>query len=476
MLQGVDFDSRSPGVAAVRLRARRGPFAIALAATILFASFAFTAQAELEAPRRATLPNGLTVLLAPDSTAVAVEVGVWYQGGARSEPTDLSGVTQILARLMYRGSLKYPSGDHARLLLNEGASLNTQVHPDYSCFSETVPPAALELALRLEADRMRGLRPTEEDFQTARAMLGQQQMEGSSLLDHGVERLYALSFRGDPYGRPVLGMPQDLSGLTLADVQRYYRASFGPENAVLTLVGRFDPTAALAIVRRTFGPVARGAAAPAKGKPKPRAGTRAVPEQRGERRETEEVRAQAALVFAGWRAPGYADPDGPALEVVSRILTGGDHARLAQTEVGPNATFLRTQGGFERSRAAGLFYCVAAVKPTSDTAKAESELVSLIERLATEPPSAAELEKARHQIESEILFGWQAVRVRAQALGTAQLLGGDYRLAQARLEKIRTLTARDVQRAASRVLTPDGRSVVWLVPPAGAGETEGGSR
>jgi zinc protease len=426
------------------------------------------------APRRVSLPNGLTVLLAPDSTATAVDVGVWYRAGSRSEPPGKSGTAHLLARLMYRGTRRHPPGDHGRLLQAEGGSIHTLVHPDYSSFSETIPPEALGLALELESDRMRGLRLDAADLEAARSLIRdeQQQSATAGLFERGLERLYATAFRGDPYGRPVTGLPEDLEQVVLADVESFYRKGYAPENAVLVLTGRFDPDRTLALVRKSFGAVPRGTT-PSKGKPRPRAGTAAVPEQRGARREAERVASRATALIVGWRTGGYTDPDAAAIEVLSRVLTGGSSARLPRATSAIGATFLHAQGGFERNREAGLIYCMTAVKPGADTAAAEAELVAEVERLASEPPPLAELERARRQLVSETLFGWQSVRMRAQSLGAAQVLGGDHRLADGRLAKLESLTPADIQRAAARVLKAERRSVVWLLSETGSG-LEGG--
>jgi zinc protease len=133
------------------------------------------------------------------------------------------------------------------------------------------------------------------------------------------------------------------------------------------------------------------------------------------------------------------------------------------------------QGGYDDRRDAGLLYAVAAMAPGSDSARLERELIDQVERLAREPVGADELERARRQAEASLLLGWQSARGRAQALGTAERAGGDWRAAWGRLAALRALTPAELQRAAAVVLAADRRAVVWLRPAAGRGPAAGGS-
>jgi zinc protease len=203
---------------------------------------------------KVTLGNGLRVLLAPDSQATAVDVGVWYRAGTLYERPGKYGITYLLGHLMFRGSRGVPSGEHRRRLEAEGASVNSVTNPDFTCFYETLPPEALDLALRLEADRMGALSITQRalDQERHKAREERRLRVESSPPGRGLQELYSEAFTGYPYAYPVMGTDQDLEGISLADVQAYYRERFAPGNALVTLVGRFDPATALPAVRRHF--------------------------------------------------------------------------------------------------------------------------------------------------------------------------------------------------------------------------------
>ncbi|MEO5988719.1 MAG: pitrilysin family protein, partial [Candidatus Eisenbacteria bacterium] len=210
---------------------------------------------------RVTLANGLRVVLAPDSAATAADVAVWYATGARSEKPGLSGMTRLFERLMFRGSAGVPDGEHRRRIHAQGGLANTTTTADYSCFWQTVPGEAVGLALQLEADRMAGLRPSAAALgEERRALVGDRRAAAQRApIARGLAALYATVFAGQSYGRPLLGAEGDLDRVTLRDIDAWRKERYLPTNAVLTIVGRFEPVATLQRVRQAFGSLPKGA-------------------------------------------------------------------------------------------------------------------------------------------------------------------------------------------------------------------------
>ena len=413
------------------------------------------------------LPNGLSVLMAPDSQMTTVDLAVWYPAGSRYERTGQSGLTHLFDGLMFGGSRSYPAGEHQRLLLAEGATSNIFTSPDYSCFYETLPPQALDLALALEADRMGYLTLTQRTLGAAKAGL-KQQREGSaegSPLGRSFQKLFATAFTGHPYRWPVSGLPADVERITLQDCVTYYRDHYGPRGALLTLVGRLDPAAAEAAVRRHFGGIARRGL-PIVSPPAP------VPQAR---RASGAVEFQVPLLLAGWRTPPDTDPDVPALDLLGRVISRGSRSRLTRGLTGPEGIALLARGDYDRRAQGGLLYALIATRPGADSAETERRLVSEIEKLGEEPVTAEELDQARHQAEVDEYTNWQTSRGLAQAIGNAQMLDRDWRAAQQRLDRLRDLTPEDLRKAAARSLVAANRTVVWMqtLAPGSAGANFG---
>jgi zinc protease len=421
--------------------------------------------------RLVTLRNGMQLLLAPDSTAVAVDVAVWYRAGSVHERAGITGISRLFEHLMFAGSGNFGPQEHRRLVQAEGGSAGAYTTSDAACFFQTVPSSALELVLKLEADRIGSLQLTAAALEAEkRAAREEKRRRGeASLIGTAFEGLGRLAWPAHPYGWPVIGLDEDLARISLADCQAFYLDHYAPNNATVTIVGRFDPDQALLAAKRWLQPLKRRRVANDAARPEPA--------QKTGRRAFERMDVPFGAVLAGWRAPGHGDPDSPALSLLSRILTGGPDSRLQRALTAEPLRCVLVQGVLDDRRDDALLCAVAMVRPGADSASVERVLVEEVEKLAREPVGEEELERVRRQAEIGTLLAWQTVRGRAEALGSAQFVEGDWRAAALRLERVRRLTAADLQRAAARVLVPGGRNVLWVAPvnppaggPAGTGD------
>jgi zinc protease len=426
--------------------------------------------------RLVTLRNGMQLLLAPDSTAVAVDVAVWYRAGTVHERAGLSGISRLFESLMFAGSGRYGPQEHSRLVQAEGGSVGAYTTSDYACYYQTVPTGALELVLKLEADRIGSLQLTAAALETGKRMAFEEKRRraGASPIGNAFEGLGRLAWPAHPYRWPVIGLDQDLARITLADCQAYYLDHFAPNNAIVTIVGRFDPDQASQAAKGWLEPLKRRRVA--------NDAARVEPVQQTGRRAFERMEVPLGVVLAGWKAPGHGDPDSPALGLLSRILTGGSASRLQRALTAEPLRCVMIQGAMDDRRDAALLCAVAVPRPGSDSASVERVLVEEVEKLALAPVSAEELEHARRQEEIATLLAWETVRGRAEALGSSQLVEGDWRAAALRLDRVRRLTPADLQSAAARVLIAGRRNLLWVAPvnpppgvPAGSGDGGRGS-
>lgn len=432
---------------------RRVLLAFALACLVPAAA---AAQERSAASQSHTLRNGLRVLLVPDAGAGGVDVAVWYGAGPRWERPGLRGMSHVVERLQFRGAAGVPDGEHRRRLLAAGGTVNTNSAPDYSCLWQTVPPEALDLALELEAARMGALALDPRAIeQERRATLE----ERRRLLDRqpiarGLLRVMSLLFPGHPYSAGLLGEEADLQRATAKDVESWARERFSPGNAVLTVVGRFDPSATLDAIRRRFESLPRRAVPAARAVAEPAALSRA--------RSVVHVDASGALLVVGWRGPGASDPDAPAGELLARLLFGGSESRLTQALQTEGSHVVNVQAAWDLRRDASVLWAAAAMRPGADSAAVERDLMGAVQRLASQAPDGAELDRARKRLLTTAFFAMQSPRGRAAVLGEALWLNGDAAAAQARLDALRRVTPADIQRVAQRTLRDDRMAVVWL--------------
>jgi len=409
-----------------------------------------------------TLRNGMRLLLAPDSSATAVDIAVWYRAGTVHERAGITGISHLFEHMMFRGSAHFGPQEHSRLIQAEGGTANAYTTPDYACYHQTVPAGALELVFRLEADRIGSLKLTPENLEAEKRIVREETRWRAELGAGGrtVQRLYALAYASHPYGWPVTGLEQDLERITLADCQAYFDDHYAPNNATVTVVGAFDAGVALRAAKRWLEPLKRRRVSAELPPPEPA--------QTAERRAVASLDLPVPLLAAGWRVPGRPEPDDAALGLMLRILVSGPASRLQRALVTGPPQCLSVQGAFDSWRAGGLLYFLAAAQPGADSAAVERALVDEVEKLDREPVSDEELERARRQEDLAVLFGRQTARGRAESLGSAFMLDGDWRAASQRLERLRALTPADLQRAAARVLVPAGRDIVWILPTRGA--------
>jgi len=412
-------------------------------------------------PRWLTLRNGTRVLLAPDPRAAAVSLAVWIEAGVRYERPGILGISHLTEHLSTRGVL--PGGDRElrRRIEAEGGTMASFTSADFTCVTYTVPRGALGRVVQLEAGRFTA-RPTQTMLDEDREVTLDENRVRAHVdpFEKPLEQLYAAAFPDHPYRWPVLGTDADLGRVTLADCEAFLRSRYVPDQALITIVGDFDPDEALADLRRHIEPIKRGG------------GRRPPAARQGEQPAVERRAVMAGelpvpVIVVGWRAPAGVDTDGAALETIATLLAGGGSGRLARRLVSEEQTCLFTRAGRDRQREATVLWVAAAVRPGADSAAVERALMEEVDRLASEALTGEELDRVRRQVEVAMLLGRQSATDRGQALGTAQMVAGDWRRADDDLERLRSLTPADVQGAAQRSLAPLRRTVVWLTAAAG---------
>lgn len=416
------------------------------------------ASALTEGVLATTLPNGLRVLLMEDHRSPVASVQVWYRVGSRNEARGATGLAHFLEHLMFRGTPTYGPRQYARLIEEHGGQDNAFTTQDLTCYFVTIAADHLDLVLELEADRMRHLRLDPADIEAERQVVLEERRTRTEDDPEGFlsEEVTALAFRAHPYGAPIIGWREDLERLTPADLRAFYRTYYVPNNATLVVVGAFHAPTLLERIRHWFGPIPRGPDPPP---------VRAVePPQQGERRVRVTRPVQLPVVYLAWHVPTHASPDAPALEVLSTVLSGGRAARLYRHLVFERQVALEAGGDYSYfSLDPNLFWVWATAMPGQSVEDVERALMEELERLQREPVSPEELERAKNQIEAQLVFQLDSVHRRATLLARFEVLG-DYRLLDQFIPRIRAVTAADLERVARTYFPPDRKNVGVLLP------------
>jgi zinc protease len=429
-----------------------------LALVLLGSALAPAAGAATGSVLATTLPNGLRVLLLEDHRSPIVSVQIWYRVGSRNEHRGATGIAHFLEHLMFKGTKRYGPRQFARLVEQNGGQDNAFTSQDVTSYFVNIAADKLDLVLDLEADRMRNLLLDPKEIDSEREVVIEERRTRTEDDPEGFlgEEVGSIAFKAHPYGYPIIGWMEDLKRLTPAEIRAFYRTYYVPNNAILVAVGDFKAQAALEKVKRYFGPIARGAAPPP---------VLAVePPQNGERRAIVQKQAQLPIVYLAWHVPNQRSDDGPALEVLSTVLSGGRASRLYRSLVYERQLALEAGGDYSYfSLDPNLFWFWATAMPGQTPEKLETELLAEMERLRQEPVSDEELQRAKNQIEAQFVFQQDSVYRRASMLVRFELIGG-YGLFDAFLARIQTVTAADLQRVARAYFPADRKNVGILLP------------
>ncbi len=403
------------------------------------------------------LPNGLKVLTKEVRSAPVVSFSVWYKVGSRNEHTGITGVSHLLEHMLFKGTRRYRVGEISRSLFLNGAAFNASTYYDWTNYYETVAADRLELAMQIEADRMVNSRIDKADLASEMTVV-RSELEGGEnnpgrLLWQAVT---ATAFVAHPYQWPVIGWRSDVENVPRDAIHRYYTTYYGPSNATVVIVGDFDTTRALELVRKHFGRL--------KAIPAPPPAYTVEPPQRGERRVVVKRAGSLPMVMLAYKTPAANHPDLYALDVLAMVLGEGRTSRLYQglveTQLASSA-----DAGVPSLKDPFLFYLSATARPGVTPDKLEAALGDEVERVKTAPITAEELARAKSRVEAEFAFQSDSVTSQARQIGYWAMVD-DWRYLATYVERTRALTAEDVQRVAQTYLVPETRTVGHFVPTA----------
>ncbi len=426
--------------------------------------FAFTVPYELH-----TLDNGLRVVLSEDHSVPVVAVVVLYDVGARNEPPGRTGFAHLFEHMMFQGSAHVKKGEFYTYVEDNGGVLNGMTSSDFTIYFEVMPSNQLELALWLEADRMRSLQVNQENLDNQREVVKEEKRLRVDNQPFAYARgilLYELAYDNFANAHSVIGSMEDLDAATLEDVQRFFRTYYAPNNAVVAIAGDLDSAQALEWVRKHFGDI------PPQEPPPPV--DVSEPEQQQEKRATYTDRlANLPAVAMAWKVPPRHSPERYALALLDRILFGGESARLHQRLVKREKSALGVSGGLEDRRGPGLFTTFVVFKPERRFEQIERSLDAEVRSVQERGVSERELQRAKNQLRAERfrgvwggLYGLQTPLGRAIELAYHTLFDGDPALVNTELQRYLDVTADQIQQVAQRFLIPTNRTVLHILPGA----------
>ena len=402
------------------------------------------------------LPNGLHVLLFPDSSKPNVTVNMTYMVGSRLEGYGETGMAHLLEHMLFlqtktRKDIKQELKDH-------GAEMNGSTSWDRTNYFETLNATGenLEFALELEADRMVNSKIEKQLLDTEMTVVRNEfEMRENSPEGMLMQRALETAYTWHNYGKLPIGNRSDIENVPIHKLAAFYQKYYQPDNALLTIAGKFDEGKTLVRVAALFG-----------GIPRP---TRTLeksytvePTQDGERSITLRRVGDTQGIMAVYHAPAGSHPDDPPLNVLAGVLGETPSGRLYKALV-DNKKAVGASMGVEDLHDPGFILVSASLKLDQSLDDARQILIKTVEGVTAEPPSKEEVERAKTRLLKNIELEMNDSQ--AVALDLSEYYSqGDWRLMFLMRDRIKAVTAADVLRVAKAYLKESNRTVATFIP------------
>jgi len=406
------------------------------------------------------LANGLRVVLSRSTALPCVAVALYYDVGSRNETPGRSGFAHLFEHMMFEGSEHVGKVEHMKRIANAGGQVNGSTSEERTNYFETLPSNQLELALWLEADRMRSLQVTSENFENQRATVKEERRQHIDNQPYGPAslRIKALARENWAFGHPVIGDMADLDAATVEEAQAFFQLYYAPNNTVLSIAGDIEYDRALAQARRYFDAIPRS-------EPPPEPDT-SEPAQAAEKHEVlTDERAVLPAFWLAYHAPPRRTPDTYPLLLLQRVLLHGRSSRLYRSLIKEHEAAIECVGFAEFVRGPSLFL-VWTVSKGKDNEECKAIIEAELQRVAEEGVSEHELQKAKNLIKAQYLDRLQTSLGRAMILAEFMLYDGDPGLVNTELQRYLDVTTADVQRVAKEYFPRHRRTIVEVMPGA----------
>lgn len=421
------------------------------------------------------LANGLRVVVSENHAAPVVIVEVMYRIGFRIEPKDRTGFAHLFEHLMFQGSEHVGKFEHVRIVNENGGALNGSTRFDHTNYFEVMPSNALELAMWLEADRMRSLKITPENLKNQQDVVSEE---------------VRVNVLNQPYGAfEWLGLPQkantnwynahnfygdltDIQAATLDDVKKFFDTYYAPNNAVLVVSGDATPDEVMKFAEKHFGGIPS--------RPLPPRPDISEPPQKEERSfiESDKLARTPAVAF-GYHLPERMTPDFFALSLLDPLLVSDESAKLYQALIKENQIASDVSGGFNYGLGNNFDYNGPMLytfrvdyRPDLKGADVLKVVDKVINAVQEHGITEDELRQAKVNFRSSFLENIEGGAIpgfgRADLLAALALYDDNPNRINTILADLDKVTAAQVQQAAKTYLVPANRTVIDRRPEGGA--------
>ena len=414
-----------------------------------------------------TLSNGLKVFLKEIHTAPIISSWLWYRVGSRDEVQGRTGISHWVEHMQFKGTPQFPANILDKSISREGGSWNAFTYMDWTAYFETMPADKIDIALRLESDRMVNSQFDANEVASERTVIISER-EGSEnepmfLLGEAIQQS---AFRIHPYHHEVIGDMVDLHTMTRDDLYSHYRTFYVPNNAVMALAGDFDTQTMLVRIKELFEPIPGGT--------EPARLAREEPMQKGEVRLSVEGPGATSYVQVCYRFPFASHPDFFSLSVLDSLLAGPSNLNMFSGGISNKTSRLyralvdkelavSAHGGAQATIDPFLYSITMTVHPKRKPEEALAALDKEIQRVKAEKVSKEEITRAIKQARALFAYGSENITNQGFWMGYAEMFA-NYEWFQTYLDKLAAVTVKDIQRVANEYFVPQRRVVGTYIP------------
>jgi zinc protease len=409
------------------------------------------------------LDNGLKIIVREDHRAPVVVSQIWYKAGSSYEKNGTTGVAHVLEHMMFKGTQKHGPNEFSKIISANGGRENAFTGQDYTAYFQQLEQSRLHISFEMEADRMQNLNMSAEEFaKEVKVVMEERRMRTDDRPQAMTyEQFNATAFVNSPYHHPIIGWMTDLKNMTVDDAQQWYNHYYAPNNATLVVVGDVNPQEVAQLAQKYYGPV------PERDVPalKPQ---REI-DQMGMRRITVKAQAQLPYLLMGYKVPVIKTADEEwepyAIEVLAYVLDGGDSARFTRNLIRGQQVAAGVGAGYDPySRLDDLFTISGTPAQGRSAEELEQAIRGEIEKVQTELVSDEELQRIKAQVVAGKVYEKDSIFYQAMQIGTLETVGLDWRLMDEYVDRVRAVTAEQIQQVAKKYLMDTGLTVAILEP------------
>lgn len=424
---------------------------------ILIMPFGSLAKELIPGLNKAKLPNGLTAIVKENHRAPVVAIQVWVQAGSVYETEKERGITHLIEHMIFKGTEKRGPGEVAKEIESVGGSINAYTSLDYTVYHCVVPKHFLNNALDVLSDAVfHSSFDPEELEREKKVVLEEIRMRDDKPKARLSNLLMETAYKAHPYGLPVIGYPETVESFGRKDILAYMERRYRPSQMAVVVVGDVEVSQVMAGIQDTFGSVT-------KKEPQefiyPTELRQDAPRIAMEAMEIQE--GYLAVAFSG--LPNFNAPDVPALDVLSALLGKGESSRLTSSLLNRLQLVHSIDATAFTPAGPGIFEITASLDPEK-TQEALPQIFHEIFRLENEEIIEEDLERAKVQVETDFVYSQETMEGEARKLGVFETLSKDPNAEKLYLEKVREITAQDVQQVAGQIFRQENISVVMVMP------------